>query len=71
MLVGDLKKIVSEGESDRVEFKIKVNHPEKIIREVVAFANAKGGGYRGRSKGSSALTTKQIIGGQHERGDSS
>ena len=42
-LVHDLKRIVSAGETDRVEFKIKVNHPEKIIREVVAFANAKGG----------------------------
>ena len=39
----DLKRIVSGGESDQLEFKNKVNHPEKIVREVVAFANAKGG----------------------------
>jgi predicted HTH transcriptional regulator len=42
-LVKDLKLMVSSGESEKVEFKIKVNHPEKIAREVVAFANAKGG----------------------------
>ena len=41
--VYDLKRIVSGGESELVEFKNKVNHPEKIVREVVAFANAKGG----------------------------
>lgn len=41
--VYDLKRIVSGGESELVEFKIKVNHPEKIVREMVAFANAKGG----------------------------
>ena len=39
----DLKRIVSGGESETLEFKIKVNHPEKIIREIAAFANAKGG----------------------------
>ena len=39
----DLKRIVSGGESDQLEFKNKVNHPEKIVMEVVAFANAKGG----------------------------
>ena len=41
--VNYLKKLVSAGESDRLEFKKKVNHPEKIIREIVAFANTRGG----------------------------
>ena len=42
-LVNDLKRIVSAGETNQVEFKIKANHPEKIVKEMVAFANAKGG----------------------------
>lgn len=36
-------KLIRRGEGQLVEFKKKVNHPEKIIREVVAFANAGGG----------------------------
>ncbi len=39
----DIKRLVYRGEGDLVEFKHKVSHPEKVIREVVAFANAKGG----------------------------
>ncbi len=39
----EIKRLIFRGESDLVEFKHKVNHPEKVIREVVAFANAKGG----------------------------
>lgn len=35
--------LIRGGESQTVEFKRKVAHPEKIIREVVAFANASGG----------------------------
>ncbi|MFZ9044799.1 MAG: helix-turn-helix domain-containing protein [Cyclobacteriaceae bacterium] len=38
-----LKKLVQSGETDQVEFKRKVRHPEKIVRELVAFANTKGG----------------------------
>lgn len=38
-----LRKWVSRGEDDRLEFKLKANHPEKIIREMVAFANTHGG----------------------------
>lgn len=38
-----LKELVKQGEGDRVEFKLKTNHPEKIIREIVAFANSNGG----------------------------
>lgn len=34
---------MTEGESDTLEFKRKVAHPEKIVREIVAFANTAGG----------------------------
>ena len=36
-------RLIRGGESQFVEFKKKANHPEKIIREVVAFANSDGG----------------------------
>ncbi|WP_420317524.1 helix-turn-helix domain-containing protein [Ekhidna sp.] len=36
-------KLIRQGEGQFVEFKKKANHPEKIIREVVAFANSQGG----------------------------
>ena len=38
-----LKELVRQGEGSQLEFKLKANHPEKIIREVVAFANTNGG----------------------------
>lgn len=38
-----LKELVKRGEGDHVEFKLKSNHPEKIVRELVAFANSGGG----------------------------
>lgn len=38
-----LKELVRQGEGDTLEFKLKSNHPERIIREVVAFANSGGG----------------------------
>lgn len=39
----ELRKLVRDGENDKVEFKRKIRHPEKVIREVVAFANSDGG----------------------------
>ncbi|MFY0607232.1 MAG: ATP-binding protein [Cyclobacteriaceae bacterium] len=39
----EAKRLIRDGESDFVEFKRKLNHPEKVIREVVAFANSQGG----------------------------
>lgn len=39
----EVRRLVFEGESTRVEFKRKVKFPEKIIREIVAFANTEGG----------------------------
>lgn len=39
----ELKELVRKGENKFIEFKLKTNHPEKIIREMVAFANSDGG----------------------------
>jgi len=39
----EIRKLILSGEGQHVEFKKKANHPEKIIREVVAFANSGGG----------------------------
>lgn len=38
-----LKQWVKEGEGLHLEFKLKSNHPDKIMREIVAFANTDGG----------------------------
>ncbi|WP_234736242.1 AlbA family DNA-binding domain-containing protein [Tellurirhabdus bombi] len=38
-----LKELVKQGEGTYLEFKLKSNHPERIIREIVAFANTEGG----------------------------
>jgi predicted HTH transcriptional regulator len=39
----ELKQVVLRGENIHTEFKLKTNHPEKIAREIVAFANTEGG----------------------------
>ena len=41
--VQDLKKLVAQGEGLQLEFKRKAAYPEKIVREMIAFANTKGG----------------------------
>ncbi len=38
-----LKKLVAHGEGLHLEFKRKVAFPEKIVRELIAFANTEGG----------------------------
>lgn len=38
-----LKNLVRDGEGAHLEFKLKTNHPDKIVKEIVAFANTKGG----------------------------
>ena len=35
--------MVRQGEGEQIEFKRKAAHPDKIVREIVAFANTKGG----------------------------
>ncbi|MEQ9305314.1 MAG: ATP-binding protein [Marinoscillum sp.] len=43
MEIREIKRMIYGGENEQVEFKRKISHPEKVIREVVAFANTKGG----------------------------
>ncbi len=43
MKLSQLKLLVAQGEGQRLEFKRKVAHPEKVVREAVAFANTEGG----------------------------
>jgi hypothetical protein len=41
--LAQLEKLVKTGENQHLEFKKKADHPEKIVREMVAFANSGGG----------------------------
>lgn len=43
MKLSEIRKLVGQGETETVEFKTKVNHPDKIVKEIVAFANTRGG----------------------------
>lgn len=43
MLYHNLKRLVKKGEGQTLEFKLKTTHPEKIVKEIVAFANSDGG----------------------------
>ncbi|RMG65011.1 MAG: ATP-binding protein [Bacteroidetes bacterium] len=43
MDLGELKRLVRQGEGLHLEFKRKAHHPDKIARELVAFANTEGG----------------------------
>ena len=38
-----LKKLIAQGEGSTLEFKRKASFPEKIVREMIAFANTSGG----------------------------
>jgi len=38
-----MKALVKQGEGIQIEFKLKAAHPDKIVRELVAFANSQGG----------------------------
>lgn len=39
----DLRKLIAAGEGLHLEFKLKATHPDKIVREMLAFANTAGG----------------------------
>jgi predicted HTH transcriptional regulator len=41
--VTELRKLVARGEGAHLEFKRKASFPEKIIKEIIAFANTEGG----------------------------
>jgi len=43
MQAAEVKSLVKRGEGLQLEFKKRADHPEKIVRELVAFANTKGG----------------------------
>ncbi len=43
MRLNELQALVEQGEGQLLEFKLKANYPEKIVREMVAFANSDGG----------------------------
>lgn len=43
MTVQDIRKLAKQGEGLRIEFKKKAAYPEKIIKEIIAFANTEGG----------------------------
>jgi predicted HTH transcriptional regulator len=41
--VAALRKLVTRGEGQHLEFKRKATYPDKIVRELIAFANSEGG----------------------------
>ncbi|MTI22371.1 ATP-binding protein [Fulvivirga sp. RKSG066] len=43
MELSEAKRLIRGGESQTVEFKRKIKYPEKVIKELVAFANTDGG----------------------------
>jgi hypothetical protein len=43
LTLAQVKALAKQGEGQHLEFKMKVKFPEKIVRELVAFANSKGG----------------------------
>lgn len=43
MDIREIKRLIKDGENDVTEFKKKANFPEKIVKEIVAFANSTGG----------------------------
>ena len=43
MKLWELKALVNQGEGQTIEFKRKAAFPEKIVKEIVAFANSNGG----------------------------
>jgi hypothetical protein len=60
--VKQLRNLVSLGESSTLEFKRKVSHPEKVVREMIAFASS-GGGYCSSVLRTTADTGTKISGG--------
>ncbi|MEM1407758.1 MAG: ATP-binding protein [Bacteroidota bacterium] len=43
MELSHARKLIAQGEGETIEFKRKVAHPDKIVKELVAFANTSGG----------------------------
>ena len=60
----DLKKIISQGESETVEFKKSPSESKEIIKTISAFANTKGGRPPYKRVGKSTL---QVSKDEYER----
>ena len=43
MTLTEAQKLIAQGEGQQIEFKLKPKHPDRIVREIVAFSNSKGG----------------------------
>ena len=43
MTLAELQRLVAKGESQHLEFKHKIQFPEKVAKEIVAFCNTRGG----------------------------
>lgn len=43
MTLQEIKYLANQGEGLKIEFKKKANHPDKIVRELIALANTGGG----------------------------
>ena len=43
MTLTEAQYLIAQGEGQRIEFKLKAKHPERIMREIVAFSNSNGG----------------------------
>lgn len=43
MELSHARRLIAQGEGETIEFKRKVAHPDKIVKELVAFANTSGG----------------------------
>ena len=43
MTLTEAQKLIAQGEGQQIEFKLKAKHPDRIVREIVAFSNSKGG----------------------------
>lgn len=41
--LGRIRQLIRRGEGTQIEFKAKANHPDKIARSLVSFANSSGG----------------------------
>ncbi|MBS1517166.1 MAG: ATP-binding protein [Bacteroidetes bacterium] len=64
MYLIELHEMIENGESDSVEFKRKFSSPEKIAKEMIAFANSKGG-----SLIFGVDDDKSIVGVESEKGE--
>ena len=63
MTLYELNEIIENGENQHVEFKRKFTEPEKIAKEMIAFANTQGGDLLFGSD-----DDKTVVGDESEKG---